>query len=98
MLINAKFSGIVEKVVHNMLKEGIATTKAEAIRILAYEYDKNNPQKEDDFELQKQNPEEWMREFKEIRAECAKYTHKEVMDMIKKTEEKRKKEMLTDVY
>lgn len=44
MLINAKFTGLVERVVQSMLRDGIAATKAEAIRIMAYEYSKNNRQ------------------------------------------------------
>jgi hypothetical protein len=42
MLINAEFGGIVEKVINGMLHKGIASSKAEAIRIIALEYYKTN--------------------------------------------------------
>jgi hypothetical protein len=42
MIINAEFGGIVEKVINNMLHKGVATSKAEAIRIIALEYYKAN--------------------------------------------------------
>ncbi|MFA5381731.1 MAG: hypothetical protein WC356_01080 [Candidatus Micrarchaeia archaeon] len=42
MLINATFKGMVEKVVNKMLKKGIVNSKAEAIRVMAMEYYKNN--------------------------------------------------------
>lgn len=42
MLINAEFGGIVEKVVNNLINKGIASSKAEAIRIMALDYYKTN--------------------------------------------------------
>ena len=43
MLINAHFDGLVERLILAMQKNGIAKTKAEAIRILALDYSNRYP-------------------------------------------------------
>ncbi len=43
MLINAHFDGLVERLIVAMQKKGIATSKAEAIRMIALDYSNRYP-------------------------------------------------------
>ena len=57
MLINAHFGGVVEKIVNFMLQKGLASSKAEAVRIMALEYSKQYP------ELIRGDEESWEKEY-----------------------------------
>ncbi len=43
MLINAHFEGLVDRLITAMQKQGMAATKAEAIRIIALDYSNRYP-------------------------------------------------------
>ena len=97
MLINAKFEGLVERVISAMLRKGIATTKAEAIRHAVIDYSKNNPSlviMPEADEIRKMGYGEWKKGFESLTLEMASMKDEEVGKSILEAQKKRHQKWL----
>ncbi len=86
-IVNVTLTGDLEKLVNDYIKSGRATSKTEVIRMgLAHLPPPNMAG--NDYGIKKLSPEQWQKEFDELRNEMAVYTDEEVDKMIAESEDK----------